>query len=441
MIELMEGAAKKVAAKIRDHEFVRVISHHDADGITSAGIISHALLRCNIHFHATLLSRLDESILDLLRDSTKEGDLLLFCDMGSSQGELLNKIRHELGLEIAVIDHHRYKDELPPDIIQLNPHCVGIDGAFEVSASGCTYTVSKALGDNFDLAGLAITGAIGDKQRMIGVNRDILNEAVKNGVVILQEGLKIADGDLKEELALSTEPYIHFEEGVDAFLDELGISGRLSDLSDDDEKRLIDAIISKIRTRSSEDAIADLVGERYILPYEVIQDAIRFMQIIDACGKKGKTGLALSLCMRDRKGLDEASAIRVEFQKKVLRELETVDQKIKERAGFRYIFAEDRDITGAFAGAIIRYLYPDKPIFVINQLENISKISARGTRALISKGVDLSEIMKIAASRVGGVGGGHNIASGGAIPPGSEERFIEAVDEVLRDHCEFFDES
>jgi len=431
MIELLEGAAEKVAAKIRDHEFVRVISHHDADGITSAGIISHALLRCNIHLHTTLLSRLDEGILDLLHDSTKEGDLLLFCDMGSSQGDVLDKIQHELGPEIAVIDHHRYQNEPPEGILQVNPHCVGIDGAFEVSASGCTYTVSRALGDNVDLAGLAITGAIGDKQRMVGVNRDILSEAVEKGIVTVKEGLKIADGNLKEELALSTEPYIHFDEGIDAFLDDIKVGGRLRDLSGDDEKRLIDAITSKIRTRSSEDAIADIVGERYTIPHEVISDTIRLMQIIDACGKKGKMGLALSLCMRDRSGLDEALAIRVEFQRKVLKELGEVDQKINERAGFRYIFAEDRDITGAFAGAIIRYLYPDKPIFVINQLERISKISARGTRALIAKGVDLSEVMKIAASKVGGVGGGHNIASGGAVPVGSEERFIDAIEEVL----------
>ncbi|VUT27497.1 MAG: single-stranded DNA-specific exonuclease [Candidatus Syntrophoarchaeum sp. GoM_oil] len=433
MIERLEDSAKKVASEIKNREFVRVISHHDADGITSAAIICHALIRCGIAFQTTILSRLDEGILDLLRDSTKEGDLLLFCDMGSSQGEILAMIQRELGLDIVVIDHHRYQEEPPSGIFQVNPHSVGLDGAFEVSASGCTYTVAQELGDNADLAGLAITGALGDKQRMVGVNRDILDAAVKNGVVSVKEGLKIADGDIREELELSTEPYIHLdkENDIGAFLEDLGISGRLWDLSSSDENRLIDALIPKIKARASEDAIEDAVGERYILNYEVIPDSIGLMQIIDACGKIGKTGLALSLCMRDNGGFDEASGIRVDFQRKVIRELSEVDQNIHEREGFRYIFAEDRDITGAFAGAIIRYLYPDKPLFVMNRLEKVSKISARGTRALVANGVDLSNVMRIAASKVGGVGGGHNIAAGGAIPVGTEDEFIEAVEGVF----------
>ncbi|MHC1596446.1 MAG: DHH family phosphoesterase [Candidatus Syntropharchaeales archaeon] len=433
MIERLLDSAKKVASEIKNREFVRVISHHDADGITSAAIICHALLRCSIPFQTTLLSRLDEGILEILRDSTKEGDLLLFCDMGSSQGEILAMIQRELGIDIVVIDHHRYQKEPSSGIFQVNPHSVGLDGAFEVSASGCTFTVAQELGDNVDLSGLAITGALGDKQRMVGVNKDILDAAVKNGIVRVKKGLKIADGEIREELELSTEPYIHRDEKNDigAFLEELGIKGRLWDLSSSDENRLIDALIAKIKARASEDAIEDIVGERYILNFEVIPDAIRLMQTIDACGKRGKMGLALSLCMRDRNGIDEASAIRVDFQRKVVRELSAVDQNIHERDGFRYIFAEDRDITGAFAGAIIRYLYPDKPIFVINQLEKVSKISARGTRALVASGVDLSEVMRIAASKVGGVGGGHNVAAGGSIPVGAEDEFVKALDEVL----------
>ncbi|HEC56303.1 MAG TPA: DHH family phosphoesterase [Candidatus Syntrophoarchaeum butanivorans] len=431
MIERLKDAAKRVASRIREHEFVRVISHHDADGITSAGVICHALVRSGIQFHATLLPRLDEEIFNLLAESTREGDLLLFCDMGSNQGEILRKIQRELGLEIAVIDHHRYLGEISPGVSQINPHDVGIEGAFEVSASGCAYLVAEKLGDNLDLAGLAILGAIGDKQRMIGVNREILDEAVRNGIVTVKEGLKLADGDLKEELELSIDPYFKIEEGIGKFLDDLGIDGRLWDLSPEDEMRLADALISRIKMRASEDAIADIVGDRYILHHEVIPDSIKLMQMLDACGKMRKTGLALSLCLRDPRGLDEASEVRVDFQRRVVKELEGVDERIREREGFRYIFAEDRDITGALAGGIIRYLYPDKPIFVINRLESITKISARGTRAIVSSGIDLSEIMRIAASKVGGVGGGHSIAAGGAIPVGSEEEFIEAIDELL----------
>jgi single-stranded DNA-specific DHH superfamily exonuclease len=59
------------------------------------------------------------------------------------------------------------------------------------------------------------------------------------------------------------------------------------------------------------------------------------------------------------------------------------------------------------------------------------KISARGNKLLISAGLDLSAALRKAAEAVGGVGGGHNIASGASIPPGSEEKFLAMVDEIV----------
>jgi single-stranded DNA-specific DHH superfamily exonuclease len=59
------------------------------------------------------------------------------------------------------------------------------------------------------------------------------------------------------------------------------------------------------------------------------------------------------------------------------------------------------------------------------------KISARGNKLLISAGLDLSVALRKAAEAVGGVGGGHSIASGASIPPGSEERFLAIVDEIV----------
>jgi single-stranded DNA-specific DHH superfamily exonuclease len=67
----------------------------------------------------------------------------------------------------------------------------------------------------------------------------------------------------------------------------------------------------------------------------------------------------------------------------------------------------------------------------LNHKDNIVKISARGNKLLINKGLDLSIALRQAADAVGGVGGGHTIASGASIPPGAEERFLGIVDEVV----------
>jgi len=54
----LDKAAEAVAKSILRCNSMRVISHNDADGITSAGLICNALLRAGIPFQATLQNRL-----------------------------------------------------------------------------------------------------------------------------------------------------------------------------------------------------------------------------------------------------------------------------------------------------------------------------------------------------------------------------------------------
>ena len=91
--------------------------------------------------------------------------------------------------QAVILDHH-----VPQEghlQTQVNPHLIGFDGGSEVSGSGVAYSLARIMGKNTDLAGLAISGAIGDKQRMQGVNKDILDEGVKAGAVNVQKGLKL----------------------------------------------------------------------------------------------------------------------------------------------------------------------------------------------------------------------------------------------------------
>ena len=165
----LDKAAEAIAKSILHCDSMRVISHNDADGITSAGLICNALLRAGIPFQATLLNRLDESVITGL-----EGPVV-FCDMGSGKPELISRVKGEC----FVLDHHRPVGTL--NCMHLNPHLFGIDGAFELSAAGTVYSVVRQMGDNADLAGLALVGAMGDRQAMIGANRSILEEAVACG--------------------------------------------------------------------------------------------------------------------------------------------------------------------------------------------------------------------------------------------------------------------
>jgi single-stranded DNA-specific DHH superfamily exonuclease len=97
----------------------------------------------------------------------------------------------------------------------------------------------------------------------------------------------------------------------------------------------------------------------------------------------------------------------------------------------RYLRMENMEAGAIVSGLGIRYLYTDMPLITMNHKDDMIKISARGTKPLISRGLDLSLALRKAAEAVGGNGGGHTIASGASIPPGTEERFLAIVDDIV----------
>lgn len=421
MIELLADSAELAAKMLVEHDYVRVISHNDADGITSAGIICNALYRRNIKFHASIISHLDEEFVRKLEDITT-----IFCDMGSGQPDLIPS-------DAIVLDHH-IPSEKDTEHLQVNPHLVGIDGSFELSASGVTYTVAKYLGNNIDLSGLAIVGSLGDCQPMIGANKDILDEALEHNIVTSEYSLKLGDGDLKELLIYSTDPYMDITGDADKiqkFLDDLGIGGKIGDLSPEDLQLLISALMLKVMKKASVDAVESLIAESYKLNYEVISDASLLVRMTNSAGKLGETGLALALCLRDAGAKDQAYQLCLDYQKRIISEMKKAELDIKEGVSVRYVHSSDEKIIGALASTIIQYVAPDKPILVMNDQKGKIKISARGTRKLLQNGLDLSVAMSEAAKNVGGVGGGHDIASGAAIPVGTESKFIKDLDAIL----------
>jgi RecJ-like exonuclease len=72
-----------------------------------------------------------------------------------------------------------------------------------------------------------------------------------------------------------------------------------------------------------------------------------------------------------------------------------------------------------------------KPTLALSVVDNKLKVSSRGTKHLVSKGLDLSAALKKAAEKFGGVGGGHAVAAGATVPEGRDLEFLKAVDEVV----------
>ncbi|HLB71894.1 MAG: DHH family phosphoesterase [Candidatus Methanoperedens sp.] len=421
----LEALSKKVADAISEHGFIRLISHNDADGLSAAGIMCNALNRQQILFHATIVSQFDLSTVEMIEKTSQEAVIL--CDMGSGQAELASKIRNAI-----IIDHHKPTGKL--EQVHFNPHLVGIDGSSEMCASCGAYMVARQMGDNTDLAGLAIAGAMGDKQPMEGANRFILDEAVQKKVVTVRKGLKAGDGTIEELLEYGTDPYLDItgdREKIRSFVDALDIKGRIKDLTEEQLIRLTSVLVLKLAKQGSISAINSLIGDIYTLNREVVSNIFDLINILNACGKEDKHGLGIAVCMRDASVLDEAQATAREHQRTLINVLKKAEKEVKSKPNIRFLILDDASGTGIVAGTMTRYLYPDKPFITLNEVEDKIKVSARGTRKLVTAGLDLAAAMREASAQVGGSGGGHDIASGATIPRGTAMKFIDLVDSIV----------
>ena len=429
-VEKLINLAKNAAEKILKYQFVRLISHNDADGLTSAGIMGQALLRAGIRFQLSIAARLDKALIEEVNGSTSSGDLVIFCDMGSGYSDLVGKVV----ADVVVLDHHKPVGESPAKAV-VNAHTVGIDGATDISASGTCYLVAREMGpENTDLAGLAIAGAVGDKQLFRTANAFILDEALKAGVVSIRKGLKVGDGDLAEVLTYSTEPFLDITgdpEKVREFLGGLGLSGRIEELSEEGVSKLVNAVALKLARQASPEAVEAVIGDIYILNRELVPNVYDFISILNTCGKMKVYGLAVGLCMKDPGVLEEALVLSREHQQNLALAIREDLKKIRKGENLWYLNTVNALSTGTLASTVVRYLHPELPFICVNESEGILKVSGRGTRELVSRGLDLSFALREAAGAVGGNGGGHSVASGASIPHGTAEEFLGIADKII----------
>src|SRR4030067_1305497 len=393
----LQVLGEQAASAILEYDTIRLISHNDADGLSAAGIMCNALHRRQILFHATIISQFDLSTVEMIEKTPQQAVIL--CDMGSGQAELSSKIKNAI-----IIDHHKPTGDL--EHTHFNPHLVGIDGSTEFSASCGAYMVARHMGDNTDLAGLALVGAIGDKQAMKGANKFILDEAVNNKVVTVKKGLRMGGDPIKELFEYSLDPFLDItgdKEKIRTFLEEAGIKGRINDLTEEQLIKLTSLISLKLAKQGSISAIGSLIGDILILNKELVPNVYDFVNILNACGNAEKSGVGLSVCMRDISAVKEAIATTRENQRKIIEMVRKAQAQIKSGDNIRYVMLDNASGTGAIAGTMTRYLYPDKPFITLNDVEDRIKISARGTRKLVDAGLDLAFAMREAATSVGGM--------------------------------------
>ena len=186
------------AANLSKAKSILILSHIDADGITAGSIANMTAERMGIEHRVMFVSKITPEVIEYVNST--EDDFVWICDLGS--GYLSEFTKQNL----VITDHHapdprwRRKQTVLDSFMSvdhLNPHTYGFDGSYEVCGAGMTYLLSKAIDPkNIDMAFLAIIGAVGDFQdsshsKLVGINRDILDDAVSNGDVTIENDLRL----------------------------------------------------------------------------------------------------------------------------------------------------------------------------------------------------------------------------------------------------------
>ena len=247
---------------------IRVFSHHDADGISAGSIFAKALLREDKEFHLSIVSGIDDEVMERL---DKENDeLIVFLDMGSGDIERLDALESE----VIVLDHHKPLDYSPKSL-EINSHRYGIDGTSEASGSTMAFLLSVAMNSrNSDLAHLSLSGSTGDRQHVggfKGINRMIADLGEKEGIISGSKGLNLRNIPLRDAIAQSTSPFFRGlsgrEDEAEALLKKLNIDGekRPSELTEEEEKKLGSVLLLRLLKQGCRpDVVDELITWRYL---------------------------------------------------------------------------------------------------------------------------------------------------------------------------------
>ncbi|ACX71998.1 phosphoesterase RecJ domain protein [Methanocaldococcus vulcanius M7] len=418
----MEEVVKAIKEKILNHNgYIRVITHHDTDGLSSGGILVKMLLRTNKLFHLTVVEHLSKEVIEkLAKENEVNKPLFIFADMGSGQIEEIMKNN----FNAIILDHHppKIKESFLGDIIQLNPHIFGIDGAKEITASGVCYLVAREFG-YYDLSVLAIVGIIGDMQYspLLGLNKFIVNEAREYRFVKIVNDIvyNIYDVEMYKAIAYCTKPYIPdlaSESKAFKFLKEIGIDPNKKYLDESERKKLLSSILFRYPK------IDNLTVNRFIIEHKV-KDAFLMSEMLNAVGRNGLFAVGIGICLEDEECINIGKNILWKYKKNLINELKSV--KLESLKNILYFEGKKGMI-----GIIASILADEKPVIGYHIEGDIAKFSARGNRDLVNRGLNLSVAMAV-AEEFGGTGGGHNVASGAVVPKDKIMDFLKRVDEII----------
>jgi single-stranded-DNA-specific exonuclease len=416
----------KAAEKIKSTDsLIQLVSHLDADGLSSAAIMASVLSQMGKDFQISFVKMVKPDIVKVLND--RKPKLVIFTDVGSGYLDILRGIESD----IMILDHHEIEGSVSERMIHINPENFGL----ELSGSGTTYLLAKEILQNNSLAPLAIVGTIGD------VNYSPNSKIFENPFIETEMGLNLF-GRFTRPLYKSIE-YAGIT-GIDdsskaiQFLSEAGINTQkdgewvtFSDLDKEERKSLADAIVKeslKDRNFNKEKIFSNTLTLKSFP--EELRDPKEFAMILNACANMNEPAVGIALCMGSPKALETARGVVRGYRRLIanyMRWVEKNPESVIRTQNADFLVADD-NINENLIGTIVSMLFKpsEKTLFGLANGEDGIKVSAR------SKNVNVREIVSEAAKVCNGRGGGHEFAAGATIPAETKEKFINSCENQLK---------
>ncbi|MCH7567891.1 MAG: DHH family phosphoesterase [Nanoarchaeota archaeon] len=432
----MQKAIKELIEKINTlskEKPIKIISHNDTDGITSAAIFSRALQRWNKKFSLQIVKNLEKEFIENL----PENHVLIFLDLASGSLPYLEK----KNTEIFILDHHEIMQSIPSNITIINPVLFKEEN---ISSSALCYLFARELSEqNKDLANLAVIGMIGDVlEKNIG---KIYDKILKDAEVLIKKGILLYPATRPLDRVLENSLGFHIPgvtgsfKGVLEILRESGIERgpksfkSLAELTEKEMSSLLTAIMLK---KSGEKYHSEIIGNIYLTKFfNRIEDARELSAMINACSRMDYPELSLGFCLGNKKLKKDAEKVYTKYRQSLSSALGRISQ-MKKISGKNYTIINAQDkIKDTMIGTIasIMSFSPSCPkgMIIITMADcDTTKIKV-SARVAGRNGRNVREILARAVMPLSGEVGGHPNAAGCIIQKDQEQDFIDNLKNIL----------
>ncbi len=201
----MHKVVERVKRAVANHEKCGIFGDHDADGVSSATILSEGLEQLGLDVEVYIPDKITEGHginRTAIDDFATKGVTLFFTvDCGTSNSEEV-AYACEQGMDVIITDHHHAPEVLPDAYAIINPQVSGEQYPFKLlSGTAVAFKVVQALYEKMLpekveqlkwLLDVVCVGTVADCMPLVGENRVL----VKYGLIVLSKTRRIGYQEL-----------------------------------------------------------------------------------------------------------------------------------------------------------------------------------------------------------------------------------------------------